>query len=112
MYHEWECPDCGHELHHECEITEIVTPQGDSEYCGDPDDPLCGPDMGKPWCAYHEGTDETPEQSTAIVDANLRNMGSQGLDIFRIIANRLEQQRILEENEQTDKRFRKGLNDV
>lgn len=30
------------------------------EYCGDPVEPLCGPDLGLPWCHYHNGTSVNP----------------------------------------------------
>lgn len=30
------------------------------DYCGDPCDPACGPDLGLPWCHYHGGTDANP----------------------------------------------------
>lgn len=26
------------------------------EYCGEPEDPACGPDLGLPWCRYHAGS--------------------------------------------------------
>lgn len=81
-------------------------PQGDAAYCGDPDDPLCGPDMGKPWCAYHGGTDETPQgdfREAPFCQIDPDNGPSPFSrrtaehDIFRIIADRIE---------------KKGLNDV
>lgn len=133
MYHEWVCPDCGHELHHECEITEHDdpcgeaaeqvksalpdhSPQGDSDYCGDPDDPNCGPDLGKPWCAYHGGTKANPYGNSGVWRINPDDgpsfiaRQSAEHDIFRVIADRLEQQRVLEENERADKRLRKAQN--
>ncbi len=36
-------------------VVDWFADQDDSveDYCGDPDDPACGPDLGRPWCRYH-----------------------------------------------------------
>lgn len=46
-------------------VSNVVAPVA---YCGEPCEPLCGPDLGLPWCAYHQG-DEQAAHRNPFVDA-------------------------------------------
>ncbi len=33
------------------------------DFCGEPDDPACGPDLGLRWCDYHLGISPNPYEA-------------------------------------------------